>query len=234
MATAGDLIKRSLKLIGAISQSETPSSSEQSDGLDSLNDLIESWSAESLVIYSVTRETFSTVASQQTYTIGSSGDINTTRPQKIVKAILRQQNSPVYDVEIDLINLDQWESLGTKDTESSIPTKLYNDCGYPLSTLYLWPIPSEVKTIILHSWKPLTSFSATTDSISLPPGYMRALRYNLAVDLAPEYGISIAPEIAQIAQESKANIKRMNKKPRYLLSDPALSRGGGFDYRTGE
>ena len=38
---------------------------------------------------------------------------------------------------------------------------------------------------------------ALYDTMPYPPEFIRAIRYNLAIELAPEYGVSVAAEIAK-------------------------------------
>ena len=51
MTTASDIIKKAMQKVGVLTKSESPSSDESADGLDSLNDLLSSWSNESMFIY---------------------------------------------------------------------------------------------------------------------------------------------------------------------------------------
>ena len=46
--------------------------------------------------------------------------------------------------------------------------------------------------------------------VSLAAGYARALRTNLAVELAPEFGRQVDVLIVQQARESLADVKRAN------------------------
>jgi hypothetical protein len=49
-----------------------------------------------------------------------------------------------------------------------------------------------------------------SSTFSLPPGYGRALRYNLAVELASEFGAALDPTVSAIAQSSKADLRQLN------------------------
>jgi hypothetical protein len=44
----------------------------------------------------------------------------------------------------------------------------------------------------------------------MPPGYLRAFKYNLALEIAAEFGIQPNPQISRIAMTSKRNLKRIN------------------------
>ena len=61
-----------------------------------------------------------------------------------------------------------------------------------------------------------------SDTVSVPPGYADAIRYNLAVKLAPEWGRTITPEVAEMARTSKAAIQRLNLPAPVMLCDPAM------------
>lgn len=236
MATARDLIRRSLLLIGAISTGETPSADELVDALATLNDMVDSWSTEGLTIFNKTRETFPIVGGTASYTIGTGGTFNTSRPQRIEHAAIYDVTNAIpYESLLELITSDQWAQLPTKLVSSSLPTKLYNDDAYPLATLSLWPVPAVSKQIIITSWKPMANLSNANASVDLPPGYTKALRYNLAIELCAEYGKSASSEVIQGAMEGKENIKRMNCKPVYLSVDEAIMGGKkSFNYLVGE
>jgi hypothetical protein len=71
-------------------------------------------------------------------------------------------------------------------------------------------------------------------TVSLPAGYEDAIIYNAAIRLAPEYGRSVTQEVALIANDSKAAIKRTNYRPNYLEIETPASFGGVYNITTGE
>jgi hypothetical protein len=117
-----------------------------------------------------------------------------------------------------------------------LPQGIYYDPNFALGAIYVWPIPSGNGTLILHSEKPLTTYSLISEDVTLPPGYKKALRYNLAMELAPEYGKAISQDIAMQASESKALIMRTNTRPVYMTSDvPGLiGSRGSYNIYTGQ
>jgi len=56
----------------------------------------------------------------------------------------------------------------------------------------------------------LTQPVSLSTTLVFPPGYMRAFRYNLACELAPEFGVEPSPQVKRIAMASKRNLKRTN------------------------
>ncbi len=231
--TVADLIKGSLRLIGAIATSETPSAAESADALLVLNDMLESWANDGMLIYQSTPESLALVAAQQTYTMGLTGNFNTARPTRINKANVMLNN---IEVPVEILNEQQWAEITQKSMTAQIPSKLYTDGAFPLLNVKVWPIPTEVNNLVLYSLKPITAFSSTATTVSLPPGYSRALRYNLAGELCPEYGKAVDPVIAGIASDSRAEIKRQNTKPVYMKSDASglPTSGKSFNIYTGE
>jgi hypothetical protein len=53
----------------------------------------------------------------------------------------------------------------------------------------------------------------------MPPGYLRAFKYNLACEIAPEFGVEPSPTVSRIAMTSKRNLKRINN-PDDVMSMP--------------
>lgn len=234
--TVRELIKSSLRLIGAIASGETPSADEFTDSLSALNGMLGSWSNQSLLINSKKREVFNLVSGQQAYTIGTGGNFNTVRPTTILGAAILKTGSDPFESPLDLINQQQWAEILNKDTAGSLSQKLYAEGTFPLETINLWPKPDASDQIVIYSQKPLTTFISANDEVSFPVGYDRALRYNLAVELAPEFGRQLSPEIMAIAIESKSEIKALNSESLYLVSDAIFmnSVGNTFNISTGQ
>ena len=231
MATAGDLVKGAMRLIGAIASGETPTSAEMSDGLSVLNEMIKSWSNDNLVVYQRPREVFSLVGGQQNYLMGSGQDFDSSRPTEITGiGVLRNgQEIPVH-----LLTADQWEKVTLKDLNQSFPTAAYCEVEGENLSIYFWPIPTDSDSVIVYSRKPFASFAAQSDVVLLADGYFRALRYNLALELAPEFGIEPSQLVYGIAKDSLAKIKRQNLKPPILAKEDPINGNSYIDWRTGE
>lgn len=237
--TVNDLINGSLRLIGVLAEGENPTAQQQTDAFNALNDLIDSLSNESLMIWSKLAETFDLVAGQQTYQFGNSApdwDSTTGRPVLIENAlIIPPQTTPQPQLPMAILNKDEWAGIILKDIQSTIPLYLYNDDAYPYSNINLWPIPQCNTQIIVYSAKAIADFTGVTEDLSFPPGYDRMLRFNLAVELAPEYGKDPSQTVLGIAIQSKAYIKRQNIKPILSTMDPGLAgRKRVFNWLTGE
>ena len=65
-----EIISRALKDIGALEAGEVPTPDAAQDALEMLNDLIDQWSNEGMMIYNVTEIVFPLISGQTHYTIG--------------------------------------------------------------------------------------------------------------------------------------------------------------------
>ncbi len=214
---------------------EQPTSNQANDALQTLVDLLDSLSNESLMIYSKLRQVFPLVAGQQTYPMGVGAQFDSARPQKIENAAIQLSSSPTTELPMEIINKDEYQAIFIKTIQSTIPLWLYNDDAYPNTNINLWPVPQVVTNIVLYTWQPLNVSLTLQTSLSLPPGWLRMLRYNLAIDLSAEYGVNLNPQVWEIARETKSVLKRMNTKPLYLGMDAALAGPrGSFNWLTGD
>ncbi len=65
-----EIISRALKDIGALESGETPTPDAAQDAFDMLNDLVDQWSNEDMMVYNTTEIIFPLISGQTQYTIG--------------------------------------------------------------------------------------------------------------------------------------------------------------------
>lgn len=215
MTTALDIITRAMQEAGILYKSETPDADEASDALKKLNAMMSSFSNESLLVTARVRESFP-LTSAQSYTIGSGGDFNTTRPTYIIEAHVTQ-GSLTYPM--GAITDEVYETVGIKSL-GGIPEFYNYTNGYPLGTFYIWPIGDASYTFHILSEKPLTTFDGLTTSVDLAPGWEELLVYNLGARMCPSFGQPISPELRYFAEQSLASIKLSIAKSRTMDSSP--------------
>ena len=223
MTTALDLITGAAKLIGVLNKGENMAADDAADGLVSLNDMIESWSNNGLLVYARTIETFSLVAGTASYTMGTGQTWNTTRPIRIISAQIRDGAN--LDFPVKIINDEEYYNVQDKGSQSPYPEYLNFSNAHPYPVIKFWGTPSQAYTARLVSEKVLSSFALTSTTVDLPSGWKRAIRFNLAVEMAPEYGVKVDPVVLDKADESLGLIKSAVLKTRPLLStDPSWLR----------
>ena len=214
--TVYDLICSSLRLAGILASGETPNAEEAQDCLTALNQMLDAWTAERTLIYEVKFSNFNLTAGKPSYTIGidpagSTSDFNVQRPVIIQSAAI----IPGLGLEwpLDIVNSVRWASIPEKGATGVLPRSLYCDWAMPIATFYFHPVPSTASQLKMFAISPLPQFANLTDTLSLPAGYERAVRYNLAMNLSAEFPVNSLADlqlVAAIAQESKAAVKVLN------------------------
>lgn len=239
--TANDLIERSLKTIGVLASGETASGADASDAFTILNNMVDTWATQRLTIFTTARTAFNLTSSVQDYTIGTGGTFNIVRPLWIVAASIIPDRNASADQKVELpisaaMNIRQWQDVAIKGTTSTFPTEFFYDKNWTagLATISVWPIPRNSDCqLVLYTPTALSQFADRTTNYTFPPGYEEAMRYQLALRLAPEFGRQLPPEVVLLADETLGNVKRTNVNDEELSTDVALmAHGGRYDWRT--
>lgn len=222
MTTAIQLITRSMRLAGSLSKGEQPDADEADDGLVALNSMLASFSIDRLQIPYIVEETLTMVPGTSAYTMGSGGNLNTTRPTRIEDACFIRYNA--IDTPLELLNFQAYAGIVDKTPQSNIPQYLFVDMRTPLVYLTFWPVPSSALAVAhIFSWKQLQTFATLTDTLDLYPGSEEMIAFNLAVRWAgPEFGQTVPDEVKGIAMLSKANIERLNAPSPVMRSEAGV------------
>lgn len=230
MTTALDIITDALGILNVYAAGEAISDADAEQCLTRLNDMMDSWSNESLACYAILEQSVALVAGKSTYTIGTSGgaDINATRPLRLIEgpgaAYIQDGNGNNFDV--DVVTQDQWNLIGNRGStvNANIPTVLFYDPQFPLGKLNFWAQPNiGGYTAFWDQYQQLTDFTNLAATFSLPPGYALALKTNLAVHIKPYFATAqLDPDVRDQAAESKRIIKRTNMRTSVALYDPEI------------
>jgi len=210
MATAGDIIKGALRLIGQLAEGEEPSADTAQDALAAMNQMIDSWSTERLAVFTTLTQVFTWPANEATRTIGPTGDFVGERPVLVDSATYFRDTTSGLSFGVKIINQDQYNGIALKSVISSYPEVLWVENTYPNSKMHVFPVPSKPLEWYVVSMQPLAQPAVLATELAFPPGYLRAFRYNLASELAPEFGVEPPPQVMRIAMTSKRNLKRIN------------------------
>ena len=218
-----------MRLIGALASGETPTGAEASDALTVLNQMLDSWAAERLMVFTVTIDEFALTPLQQTYTYGTGGNFNQPRPPRIDRISIVSLTNPAQPLELPInyyTGLD-WQQVPVKNIQTTLPQAVYDDQAFPLRNLSFWPIPTVVVNTRIYRWTALTQFPDLVTDQTYPPGYIEALRYNLAVRLMAEMPGGFDPVMSAVTQplavESLARVRSMNIPLIEAFVDAALT-----------
>jgi hypothetical protein len=217
--TAGDQINRALRLLGVLAEGETPSASTSQDGLTALNQMIESWNTERLSVFCTQDQIFTWPAGEITRTLGPSGDFVGNRPILFDDATYYRDAGTNVSFGIKFINQQQYDGIAVKTVTSTYPQVIFVNMTYPDATMTVYPKPTRDLEWHFVSVQELDNPATLTTNLTFPPGYLRAFVYNLAMEIAPEFGVEPSPQVTRIAMTSKRNLKRINN-PDDVMSMP--------------
>lgn len=227
MATALDLITDALEMLMVYAPGETVSGADSSRMLSILNDMLDQWSNWTLACFAILEQSLVLVPGQQQYTVGPGGFVDGQRPLKILDgpgtAYVQDSNGNNYGVTV--VPRDQWNLYGNRSEliTSDFPDTLFYDPQFPLGIINLMPVPTIAYTLFFDSYSQLGNLPLLSTSISLPPGYKRAITTNLAKTAKPYFKTAqIDPLIMLEAAETLGNIKRTNMRPNVAVMEPEL------------
>jgi hypothetical protein len=217
--TAGDQINGALRLLGILAEGETPSASTSQDALSALQQMVDSWNTERLSVYSTQDQVFSWPPNVLSRTLGPSGDFQGLRPILFDDSTYFRDPSSGISFGIKFINQQQYNGIAVKTVTSTYPQVIWVNMTYPDVEMYVYPKPTKVLEWHFVSVEELTQPATLATNLHFPPGYLRAFKYNLACEIAPEFGVEPSPTVSRIAMTSKRDLKRINN-PDDIMSMP--------------
>ena len=217
--TAGDQITRALRLLGVLAEGETSSASVMQDSLMAMNQMIDSWNTERLSVFSTQDQTFTWPAGQITRTLGPTGNFIGLRPILLDEATYFRDPGTNVSFGIKFINQQQYNGIAVKTVTSTYPQVIFVNMTYPDVTMTIYPQPTRDLEWHFVSVQELSNPATLVTNLLFPPGYLRAFTYNLAMEIAPEFGVEPSPQVQRIAMTSKRNLKRINN-PDDVMSMP--------------
>jgi hypothetical protein len=229
--TPRDIVTKALQKLVILAEGEVPTAQQMNDGFYSLNAMLDSWSGRSLLTTAQVQESFALTAAKGVYTIGPVGcDVTSAKPFEIISGFVRDANNADFDLQV--VGRETYDSYAGKTIvgEVSRPQALFYDPGVTQQTvqkgtilLYPYPDTSSTYTLFIDSEKAFTEFATLSDTVTFPPVYLRSMIYNLACELAPEYGKAIHPEVYEVAHESMRIIENINSRNKRFLASVDFS-----------
>ena len=228
--TPSDIINLAIKTANVIGVGQTPLAQDTNDCFNQLNMMMAQWQRRRYMVYNLV-----TVGLQATgaltYSVGTGGDFNITRPVKLESAFFRMnKNTPLpvdYSLEV-LRAQEDYNRISIKNL-NAFPQYAYYNTGFPLGELYVWPVPNNQYEIFISVMVQLEAFQTINDQIVLPPEYLDALHWNLARRICVMYGLPITPELTGYAEASMRAIEEVNSQIP-LLHMPVALRGKSGAY----
>ena len=234
VTTPADIIKLVLKDTGVIGVGQTAAAEDTNDCFDTLNMMLGEFNSKRWWIFHLLDLPLVSTGAQS-YTVGTGGDFNTPRPDRLEDGCYFRQlvaasspNKIDYPLEI-LESYEDYSRIGLKQL-TTIPQYIFYDPGYPLGTVYSWPV-IQATQYELHIMvkSQLSQFANLASAINLPPQYYAALRYNLAARVRMMYQLPADPQIIGLAQDTLNTIRNMNAAVPRLRMPAGVRRGQKYN-----
>lgn len=221
MTTADTLVSSALREITSLAPGEAIPGAESEFALSVLNSMLAGWGAAGLMTPARTLENFSISAGVSSRTIGSGAQLNTTRPDFIHDAYLRDSGGNDFPVETDM-TAAEYNAMPLKSA-SGRPWRLFYDPQYPSGVIYFNRQTDAAYTLYLDTTKPFAQFSSLSATVQLPGEYEDGITYLLIERLAPKYGFPISADTRTLIERARKLIMRKSLKPKAASFDAALT-----------
>jgi hypothetical protein len=196
MATSGDttyeltrnqIIEAAMRKCGRLAKGQSADSTDLTNGTIALNSIIASFQkVHGMPVWARADHNITLVASQRDYTLASPFPIkiHAAYLETITGGAMRELQ-PIAYTDFRLLNT---ESTGT-------PVNYTYQPRINTGTLSIWPLPTSsdvtAHTLTITYQRPFEGFTAAGETPDFPQEWQNALIYELAVVLAPEFGVPL-------------------------------------------
>jgi hypothetical protein len=245
--TRDQIITAALRKLGILEIGDTPDSNTIANATMSLNLLIKQLSTEGLKLWKISELIVPLTTNQTSYILGGTtsslmyDSLNPTvaitdKPLKVIQGFYRNlQTTPYIDTPVLLVSKQEYNILGSKFSTGTANTifydvRLLNGILY----VYLTPDANASANIELHlvAQMPLNDLNSSTDIPDFPNEWMNCLIWNLADQLALEYGVPMnsRQEIAVRAGTYKTMLSDWDVESSSTLFSPDFRSVGNSSY----
>ena len=181
--TAYRIIKFAMEDAGLLQEGDEPTSEQYAKYLLRFYDLIAFMQTQGLKLWLQTDQSVTLGAGQASYTMMASGDVNITKPMRVLQGYYLDTNS----VRRPLVSLsrDEYTRLSITSTQGAI-NSFFVDKLKDRLTVYFWLVPDTTAatgTAHLLLQRQITSPISLTEDVDFPTECALALRWGLADDI---------------------------------------------------
>lgn len=202
--TRDQVITQAIRKLGVLEIGDTPDSNTLTNASLCLNLLIKQMNTEGLKLWKVSELIIPLTASTTKYILGGASSVLmydslapsvaiTDRPLKAIQGFYRNiSQTPPIDVPLQMMSRSDYNLLGSKQSTGTTNSFFYDVRALNgVLYLYLTPDTTAATTLQVHlvCQMPLGDISLSTDIPDFPNEWMNCLVWNLADQLAIEYGV---------------------------------------------
>lgn len=202
--TRDNIIYRALRIVGVLSDGDTPTSDQVTNAATALNAMVKRWQNEHIFLWTKLDQSITLADGTASYAT-SSYNINA-----LESAFIRDANN--IDTPLQMLTYLDYLKIEDKATEAQ-PVAIAFDNNLA-GKVYLWPVPDKEYTLHAVFIKLLADFDAAGDNPDAKVGWLDALVYGLADSLADEYLLPAAERqwIANKANQYKRDAKGFDRE----------------------
>lgn len=186
--TRNRLIKRAFSRIGI----GEPSDEDMAFGVETLNEMIRSLDARGRWLHAISTSpsSLTLVGGQRAYVTGSLATNINPRIIQLIHVGLKQGNT---QIDMNIVTVD---SIVRADLITGQPTDVYFEkhADPAENRLIFDPIPNQAYEMLYTFRRPLYDFASAGENPDFPSEALKALRYQLAYELSPDYGKSVTEQ----------------------------------------
>lgn len=197
------MIEFAMKDAGLLQQGDSPTTDQLTEYMDRLNDLINLWQTQGLKLWLQRDLPVTLVAGQGTYTLGPGGDINMSKPMRVVQAYT--VNTSGVKRPLMMISRDEYTRLSNVQQQGAINSVFVDKQQLQLAVTF-WLVPdTNAATDVAHLITQYQVDNSVTvnDAMEFPQEWFIALRWGLADDIC-----SGQPSAIMARCQGKANAFR--------------------------
>lgn len=226
-----DICNEALICSGVIGDGQTPSADQVNRAFGQLNGIISLWNRRRWLCWAE-QDVACTATGAQSYTIGPGQSFDVSRPDRLEAAYVRllpvvggqPYDRPLYIIE----SHEDYSRISVKQL-GTYPTAVFYDSQYPVGSLIFWAVaPANQYEMHVLVKTQITPFATLTEGVvaEIPPEYLEALKWNLAVYLRPAYQLPPDATITALANGTLQTIRIANVQVPTLTPPNFYGRGG--------
>lgn len=208
MATVSSLLTQSLRQANILGIGQTVDNDVLEFARLQASSMLDSWKIQRLFVYQILQRSLSWPAATVSRTIGTGGNFNVARPDRIDSAFVTVSGDE-YPLRV-LRNRDEYDGITDKGAAADIPEYLFYDPGFSTGTLYLWGVPNGAVTLLLNVYQDLQDFGHVSTTFALPPGYQDAIELSVAERLLAAKLQNVPASLALMAAKARKAIQDIN------------------------
>lgn len=200
------IIKAALRILGVLKAGSDPSKDEFDAASEALNVMVKSWQADGMGLWLNRDAILSLTPGTASYLLATDGLI-LVRPLEILEA--RYVGADLTQVPVEIVTRSEYVRIPVKTDQGPV-AKVYYDPQLFAGVLYVWPTGVlATDDLILTVKYPILDLDASTDNAEFPVEWLRAIKYGLASELAPEYSDKVTPQQVNLIDARAVEYKRV-------------------------